>query len=763
MIEGFTTVGLQTRGSGPAALREQKLGDEAEYLRLATREYAGSTTFRTGTGHIYYELMDQLPRIAEQEKNRVLLSHRIEQAIYPLAARLLAQAVEITLNFSPAPQDFPTAPRTMLTATGFDIGQKKIIHAFIPPKRQRWGSVNRPKEPVTIASGLLVTCRPLRYRYHALKDTRKKWKHIKSNIFRNWSRRDLQRFEEELKEITAWLGKKPLFNPALWKSAPVRKVLEPITPEPEEETLALTPAMTLAASLLPSPLPQKTMPPPPQASLQRSVKPAASPRITTATEAPKKKEQAPIPRLKSPAQQTQPTPVILPQPSTAPPRLAPVALAPETVALRATSTTPRIAPLILQQPLPSHAIAPPLHKTAQPSPTPRIEPVKIERIKIAPAIAEKPTPQRLPEPETKLTAPQLSPPITRAAPLPPAPPPPQRKPKLAPMPPPHEQRPSNVTIPTAPKPAARKEEKIDLIAHKALSPVPTPIAMATTAHPAHTTTPLPPQPQPALPPQRPIAPKPAPATSMQPTATPQQASPKEQPRAKPTMPEPMRTEPQQQPHPQQQAPRPEATPLEPQQQTQPPQTQREPRPEPARAQAQPQPQPRQQVAEEQKPQPRMEETKPKLPTEQPKPTLRQQEYAVRHEITRQPIPPETRPKPSPRIATTATPETRPTDSFRPVHDFEQPLAQRFRAHQYAHQQGLRMEPRIMPKQRPILVATAKLEPKAEYKAIPKVEPKTSPKTAPSPRQQPQSRWAFLSPSPTPSPSGFFAGRTTRKA
>lgn len=722
-------MGEKTRGSGPAAIHENKLGDEREYLRLATRDYAGFSSFRTGAGRIVRELAKCLPNLPGYSAGRAELCRKIAESVYPLAARLLAQAVEITLSLSPEPQSFPTSPTTMMMAAGFDIAQGNMLYAFVPPNRRRWANIPRQKEPAIIASGLLVTCRPLRYRYHAIKDSRKRWKHIKSDIFKNWSRRDLQRFEEELKELEAWLGKKPRPDPALKQAAPIRKPRASGKPKPDSVPLPTPTQVAPLAAPFMAPPPATRTPqmqprtekatPEPKQGVRRRPEPAAAQKIGK----PPTSRQEPAPRPRDSAHAASPEPQQVPP-------LLPVLLAQKASpvpapAAHAARKTLQLEPILPApasfaarvRPPPAPSTTPILSAPSQPPPPATLPNTQTEKISPL-ADAESAEPLETP------TAPRAEPvpliildttaitaaPAPAPAPAPAAPPPPR----------------AAMTLTAAIRPTQ------EIVRPMPASPSPPIPAIVVAASPPPETEP---QLSVAATPPPPIAPKPAPK-QLRPEMS--AKKPLDKPGPEPPSARPVEMPPQESPEPQP----PETRPHE------------QPRTEPAQPEPQHPPEPQQPGTQEpQHPQPEPEAKKAEPRAERQEPAIREREYTARSEVTDR-LAPES--KPSPRYAAVAP---KPQATPRNVRDFEQPLAQRFRAHYYAHEQGMRAEPQHVPKHGPVLVATAKPEPKAERSATPKTESKASP----SQRQQPQNRWAFLSPSPAPSPSGFFTGRTTRKA
>ncbi|MER2520839.1 MAG: hypothetical protein ABTQ34_09190 [Bdellovibrionales bacterium] len=789
-------MGRNARGVGPAAILENQLGEEIEYLRLAIRISPTPISFRTGTGHIYYELMERMPRIAGQDAARAKLCRQITEAVYPLAARLLAQAVEITLSFSPNIQTFPTSPPTMVTATGFDIGRMKIIHTFVPPQRRRWASITRPSNP--IASGLLVICRPLRYRYHALKDTRKRWKHIKSNIFRDWSRRALERHEEEMKELRGEWQKKPLLNPALWQSAPRRT--DHIEPVPKRGISPLPIDLIAASRPAPTAIPRA-----PQAIIREPQRTPPHPATPTHAALPKIPMPTPTITLPKPIEPTilhhmasalprvtaQPRPAALsalalepvhnlimaqnvhlfPKPGTQhtqghvnldlqPPRKLGTEIAEKPKPqLEIINKILQLRPL---KPLPPARTARPTAEKEATIPSPTPPPIALKEHKEYLA-APKPPPPVAPRVQTEQSTPMASPvaAILRERPPPPTPPlpttaPPEAlttSPPLEEFPSPSPETPESLPPHKPAQPAAPRPKQQTMLAPtppppialttqaEQLTPMASPVAAILRERPPPPTPPLPttappealttsppleefPSPSPETPeslpphkPAQPAAPRPKQQTMLAPTP-PAAAGPAEETTAA------ARTEQLAQPI-----------------LTAAPAPQNSPQPKP-----QPHPEPQQPQA----PLPPAAQAPP------PAPSRREQEYAARREITGQPLPKPRQTEPAPRIVVSAE---QPPPPLRLIRDFEQPLAQRFRAHHYAHEQGLKTEPVLVPKQAPILVATHRPEPKTIYKPAPEIAPKPSH----APRVfAPKSRWAFLSPSPTPSPSGYFTGKTTRR-
>ncbi|MDE1901459.1 MAG: hypothetical protein KGI37_07440 [Alphaproteobacteria bacterium] len=148
------------------------------YVTALTRRAAGEIHFRTGAGRILRDLMLHWPVLPGYEDDALELCERISEAVYPLAAALYAQAVDIAVTISAQPLIPPAAIPAMATYLVFDstsgiMRQCSLSPRQPPPDGRALGA----------AQGIAVMCKPLNYRYHTIKDDRKRSGHPHAGIF----------------------------------------------------------------------------------------------------------------------------------------------------------------------------------------------------------------------------------------------------------------------------------------------------------------------------------------------------------------------------------------------------------------------------------------------------------------------------------------------------------------------------------------------------------------------------------------------------
>ncbi len=161
------------------APRETRLGDDAaSYVSLLTRRAAGTIIFRTGAGRIFRDLLIHWPMLEGQEAEAQRLCNRIADAVYPLVASLYAQAVEIVVTISPQPIPPPARVEAMESYVVFDSSDGFERLFFLSPE-QDLPSIDL----MTAKEGIVVSGRPLNYRYHTIKDDRRPYRGVHTGMF----------------------------------------------------------------------------------------------------------------------------------------------------------------------------------------------------------------------------------------------------------------------------------------------------------------------------------------------------------------------------------------------------------------------------------------------------------------------------------------------------------------------------------------------------------------------------------------------------
>jgi len=164
------------RATMSAVLHQEETSLDAEqdafdksisYVRALTAKYPGMIEFRTGAGHIFFDLIEHLPPVERLEEERRALCHLIEEHAYPLAASLYAQAVHITIAVSQKPLGPPPRVNALASFTAFDIEKGVLRHGFLSPEHPF-----PDFSELAINAGLTVECEPLNYHYHQLRDDR---------------------------------------------------------------------------------------------------------------------------------------------------------------------------------------------------------------------------------------------------------------------------------------------------------------------------------------------------------------------------------------------------------------------------------------------------------------------------------------------------------------------------------------------------------------------------------------------------------------
>lgn len=150
----------------------------AAYVQMLARAAPGFIEFRTGAGRVFRDLMVHWPTLDGWEDEAHEICERIADAVYPLAGALFAQAVEIKIVLSPAPLPGPETVGALCTYVVFDADSGHERRFFLSPHL----TMPAPSA-LAIGGGIAVLCKPLHYRYHTLKDDRRKYGHPRIGIF----------------------------------------------------------------------------------------------------------------------------------------------------------------------------------------------------------------------------------------------------------------------------------------------------------------------------------------------------------------------------------------------------------------------------------------------------------------------------------------------------------------------------------------------------------------------------------------------------
>lgn len=147
------------------ALHKQPLGSGGDYLKALTTHYAGTLRFKTGSGHIFYDLVNSLPDLPSFDEDKIKLCRTIADIVYPLAARLYAQAVSIEISIASTNIAPPETIEDAAIYAAFDTPSQTISHCFLSPHHE----IIAPAA-LSITSGMSILCEPFNYHYHQLKD-----------------------------------------------------------------------------------------------------------------------------------------------------------------------------------------------------------------------------------------------------------------------------------------------------------------------------------------------------------------------------------------------------------------------------------------------------------------------------------------------------------------------------------------------------------------------------------------------------------------
>lgn len=146
------------------SVHKSSMAEVSKYLKTLVDQYDGSFRLKTGSGHIFDDLVRALPDLPHYEQQKIALCHRITDIVYPLASRLYAQAVSLKINISTAKISMPTSVEALATYVAFDAAGTDYYHCFLSPLHSRSKSDN-----ISIPSGISVLCEPFNYQYHQVK------------------------------------------------------------------------------------------------------------------------------------------------------------------------------------------------------------------------------------------------------------------------------------------------------------------------------------------------------------------------------------------------------------------------------------------------------------------------------------------------------------------------------------------------------------------------------------------------------------------
>jgi len=144
----------------------QSVFDEGDdYLKTLIHQYEGTIRLKTGSGHIFYDLVHSLPDIPRYQEQKIQLCHKISDIVFPLAARLFAQAVSLKIAIASTAITLPTSIRDLAIYVAFDASDKLLYHCFLSHDHN-----TLEPERASISSGLSVLCEPFNYQYHQVKE-----------------------------------------------------------------------------------------------------------------------------------------------------------------------------------------------------------------------------------------------------------------------------------------------------------------------------------------------------------------------------------------------------------------------------------------------------------------------------------------------------------------------------------------------------------------------------------------------------------------
>jgi len=184
------------------ALREIPLSDRlSSYITTLTQSASGTFVFRTGAGRILCDLLLHWPTLDKWEPEAQELCQRITDAVYPLVSATFARGVEITATIASTPIHPPDRVDAMSTYVLFNPASHIERQCFLSPRHALPSA-----QIMSVPQGVVILCRPLHYRYHTIKDDRKRIGHPHTGIFEL-----CQRLINELYERPLFVPREKLF------------------------------------------------------------------------------------------------------------------------------------------------------------------------------------------------------------------------------------------------------------------------------------------------------------------------------------------------------------------------------------------------------------------------------------------------------------------------------------------------------------------------------------------------------------------------
>jgi hypothetical protein len=183
-----------------ATVHEQPLEKGVrDYLSSLVAHQPVSIQFNTGSGHIFYDLLLHWPIVPEQEDCALSICHWITETVYPFAATMYAQAVDVTIFSSPPASLLPLAAQSVTTCIHLDIKNQIVRVGYLAPNIPVPAVLKQP-----LAEGLTILCRPLNYFYHTIEDSISRYPSgSTSNLpVRHWANRNRDKINQEIEKAS---------------------------------------------------------------------------------------------------------------------------------------------------------------------------------------------------------------------------------------------------------------------------------------------------------------------------------------------------------------------------------------------------------------------------------------------------------------------------------------------------------------------------------------------------------------------------------
>ena len=152
-------------GDDAPAIHRQSVGEGQGYLQTLVKQYAGTCSFRTGAGHIFFDLVNTLPEIPQHGVEKLRFCRLVADIIYPLAARLFAQSVSLHIVVDPEKNVAPETVSDLVVFATFDADHDVVTHFFLSPHHD-----SAAIHEASTGAGVSVLCEPSNYHYHQLND-----------------------------------------------------------------------------------------------------------------------------------------------------------------------------------------------------------------------------------------------------------------------------------------------------------------------------------------------------------------------------------------------------------------------------------------------------------------------------------------------------------------------------------------------------------------------------------------------------------------